>query len=60
MKNKVNSNCDNFWDVSDSVFSQIEGPSFLENEAKHNNYFKINPFAANKNFINLYSTGIYQ
>ena len=31
--NKVDSNCDNFWNVSDSVFSKIEGPSYLENKA---------------------------
>ena len=32
----------------------------MGNEAIHNNYLKINPFAAKKKFINLYSTGVYQ
>ena len=49
MNNKVNCNCNNFWDVSDSVLPKIEGPSYLENKATHNNYLKINPYAAKKN-----------
>ena len=60
VNNKVDSNCDNFWNVSDSVLSKIEGPSYLENKAKHKSYLMINPFAAKKNFINLYLTGVYQ
>ena len=47
----------NFWDVSHEVLSRIEGQGYLENKAKHNEFLKINPFAARKKFINMYSTG---
>ena len=47
----------NFWDVSHEVLCRIEGQEYLENKAMHNEYLKINPFAARKKFINLYSTG---
>ena len=43
----------NFWDVSHEVLSRIEGQGYLENKAMHNEYLKINPFAARKKFINL-------
>ena len=52
-------NCDvyidsgNFWEVSDTVLSKIEGPSYITNKAKHNEYLKENPYAAKKLFINL-------
>ena len=43
----------NFWEVSDIVLSKIEGPSYISNKAKHNEYLKRNPYAAKKRFINL-------
>ena len=56
----VNSACvGNFWDVSDEIFSRIEGPSYLANKKRHNDYLKLNPFVAKKKFINLSSTGLY-
>ena len=39
------------------MLSRIEGQGYLENKAIHNEYLKINPFAARKKFINMYSTG---
>ena len=49
----------NLWDISDEIFSRIEGPSYVANKAKHNVYLKLNPFVAKKKFINLSSTGLY-
>ena len=45
----------NFWDVSDEVLTRIEGPGYLNNKRKHNEYLSQNPFVAKKKFINLYS-----
>ena len=50
---------ENFWDVSDEVLSRIEGNSYLERKVKHNKFLKDNPFVAKKQFVNLYSTGLY-
>ena len=48
-----------FWDISLEVLSKIEGPSYLKNKVKHNEYLWFNPQVAKKRFINLYSTGLY-
>ncbi len=45
--------CGNFWEVSDIVLSKIEGPSYVSNKTKHNEYLKKNPYAAKKLFINV-------
>ena len=45
--------CGNFWEVSDIVLSKIEGPSYINNKSKHNEYLKKNPYAAKKLFISL-------
>ena len=38
------------------MLCRIEGQEYLQNKAMHNEYLKINPFAARNKFINLYST----
>ena len=43
-----------FWEVSDTVLSKIEGPNYISNKVKHNDYLKENPYAAKKLFINLH------
>ena len=45
----------NFWDISFEVLSRIEGPSYLDNKKKHNDYLRLNPFVAKKKFINLHT-----
>ena len=45
--------CGNFWEISDIVLSKIEGPGYINNKTKHNEYLKKNPYAAKKLFINL-------
>ena len=42
-----------YWKVSETVLSKIEGKSYLENKARHNEYLSTNPFAARKLFINM-------
>ena len=49
-------NVGNFWEISDDVLSRIEGPSYLANKEKHNDYLKLHPYVAKKKFINLYSS----
>ena len=44
----------NFWEVSDEVLNRIEGPSYLSNKKKHNEYLFRNPIVARKRGINLY------
>ena len=43
----------NFWKVSETVLSKIEGKSYLDNKTRHNEYLSTNPFAARKLFINM-------
>ena len=50
----------NFWDVSDEVLSRIEGPGYLANKAKHNEFLRLRPYIAKKKFINLTSSGLLQ
>ena len=46
-----------FWDVSRRVLDKIEGESYVESKAKHNEYLMLNPYVAKKKFINLHSSG---
>ena len=43
----------NFGDVSHEVLSKIEGQGYFQSKAMLNEYLRINPFAANKKFVNL-------
>ena len=45
-----------FWEVSEMVLSKIEGPNYLYNKGKHNEYLHRNPWVAKKKFINLYKS----
>ena len=56
---KLNYETEQYWNVSEEVLSRIEGPSYLENKIKHNEFLKDNPFVARKKFINMYTTGKY-
>ena len=55
--NENNTMNGNFWDVSHEVLTRIEGEGYLENKASHNEYLKLNLFAARKKFINIHSSG---
>ena len=64
LENFKKANLDNdvlghFWEVSYEVLSKIEGPNYLANKVKHNEYLWFNPQVAKKRFINLYTTGLY-
>ena len=48
----------NFWDVSRIVLEKIEGPSYLVNKARHNEYLAKNPYAAKKLNINLFGSNL--
>ena len=50
----VGVNSGNFWNVSEAVLSRIE-ESYLDNKIKHIKSLKICPFAAKKQFINMYA-----
>ena len=44
----------NFWEVSNEVLSKIEGPSYVLNKQKHNEYLLHNPLVERKRGINMY------
>ena len=48
-----------FWNVSNEVIERIEGPSYVSNKIRHNEYLLSHPFVAKNRFINLSSTGKY-
>ena len=48
------SGCGNYWEISDEVLNRIEAGSYLENEIRHNEFLKDNPFVAKKKFISLH------
>ena len=43
----------NYWEVSYLILDKIEGPNYLSNKEKHNQFLKSNPWVAKKRFINL-------
>ncbi|KAL5254377.1 hypothetical protein ACHWQZ_G013979 [Mnemiopsis leidyi] len=56
-KNEVN--VLHYWNVSSEVVGRIEGPNYVINKEKHNEYLLSHPFVAKNRFINLSSTGKY-
>ena len=46
-------NTQNYWECSNEVLSRIECGDYLRNKEQHNEYLKLNKFAAKKKFINL-------
>ena len=43
----------NLWDVSGTLLEKIEGPSYLQNKEKQNDYLVKNPYVARKLNINI-------
>ena len=54
-KECVDSDSNNFWEVSELVISRIEGNSdYLSNKERHNKYLLDNPYVAKRQGINTY------
>ena len=43
----------NFWELSDTVLSCIEGANYADNKSSHNEFLKKNPYVAKRKFINM-------
>ena len=44
----------NFWEVSRILLDKIEGPSYVHNKERHNEYLVDHPYVAKKKNINIY------
>ena len=51
----ISINENNFWDVSRILLEKIEGPSYLQNKEKQNDYLSKHPYVAKKLNINIVS-----
>ena len=54
-KGCISINENNFWDVSRILLEKIEGPSYLQNKEKQNDYLVKHPYVAKKLNINIVS-----
>ena len=48
-----------FWNVSNEVLGRIEGPHYVRNKERHNEYLLTHPIVAKNRFINLNSSAKY-
>ena len=52
-KESICYNENDYWNVSEVLLEKIEGPSYLKNKVKHNEYLLKHPYVAKKQSINL-------
>ena len=62
-KDMISKNVDfnilHLWNVSNEVSARIEGPSYVSNKERHNEYLLSYPIVAKNRFIILSFTGKY-
>ena len=52
-KDSICYNENDYWNVSEVLLEKIEGPAYLKNKVKHNEFLLKHPYVAKKQSINL-------